>query len=258
MTQLKQIIYHNMEHKIITYPGVCSNRYVITEYGHIIELKPYLTHIKAPFVNTYGYLQISIKNNQNITIVPLVHRLVAWEWLYETRDIALTVDHLDCNKLNNHYSNLQWVTNSENRRRAYLNGLCKLQHHDALKSINDIHKVCYLLSTTDLPYKDICNIAGLTQLNENQAKGLCCDILDGLYWKDISSQYDFSIRKMNRRKYLSPEIKELMYQLYLNNTSYEDIYKYIYNIIPCKKQLLSFNRVMQRIIKNHESSSTNL
>lgn len=37
MSNLQQIVYYNMEHRAITYPGIYSNRYLITEYGHVID-----------------------------------------------------------------------------------------------------------------------------------------------------------------------------------------------------------------------------
>lgn len=77
-----------------------------------------MEHIKIPFLNKYGYLQISIKNYKNKDVVPLVHRLVAWEWELPNRDLLLTVNHIDGVKLNNHYSNLEWITDAENKRKA--------------------------------------------------------------------------------------------------------------------------------------------
>lgn len=47
-----------------------------------------------------------------------IHRLVAMSFLDNFKK-ELTVDHLDCNKLNNHYSNLECVTNYENLRRSH-------------------------------------------------------------------------------------------------------------------------------------------
>lgn len=251
-----QVVYYNMEHRLITYPGIYPNRYVITEYGHVIEPKPYLSYIKVPFINQYGYLQIRIKNNQNQDTVPLIHRLVAWEWNCPNKNLSLTVDHLDGNKLNNHYSNLEWVTNEENHRRAYMKKFYKLSHDDAFKTLEEIHKVCHLLATIELTYSEICWAVGLCQLNENQAKGLCCDILNGLTWKDISSQYDLSRRQSRRRKYIPHDVKDDMYQQYLNGIPYEEIYKSFYKCDPLPKHFESFKRVMGRIIESHESSST--
>ena len=46
------------------------------------------------------------------------HRLVMKTWRPTANMEALTVDHLDHNKRNNAVSNLEWVTRSENLRRA--------------------------------------------------------------------------------------------------------------------------------------------
>ena len=53
-----------------------------------------------------------------------VHRLVG-EVYIPNPDNLPQIDHKDTNKLNNHYTNLEWVTNSENRDRAIRNGLMK-------------------------------------------------------------------------------------------------------------------------------------
>lgn len=46
------------------------------------------------------------------------HRLVAFLFLPTPEKGKNTVDHLDGNKSNNHYSNLEWVTCYENNKRA--------------------------------------------------------------------------------------------------------------------------------------------
>lgn len=51
----------------------------------------------------------------------LVHRLVAQAFLKDY-DKNLTVDHLDGNKLNNNYQNLEMCTRSENTRRSWQRG----------------------------------------------------------------------------------------------------------------------------------------
>lgn len=50
----------------------------------------------------------------------LIHRLVALAWC-EKKDGCNEVDHIDGNKLNNHYANLEWVSHEENMQRAYAN-----------------------------------------------------------------------------------------------------------------------------------------
>lgn len=54
-----------------------------------------------------------------------VHRLVAYTYIGQPLDDEYVVNHKDGNKLNNHYTNLEWVTKSENNYHAIAIGLSK-------------------------------------------------------------------------------------------------------------------------------------
>lgn len=68
-----------------------------------------------------GYLTVPVCNNKQGKVKYLfAHRIVMETWCPRAnmwRD-KLTVDHLDHNKRNNTYKNLEWVSNKENLRRA--------------------------------------------------------------------------------------------------------------------------------------------
>lgn len=65
--------------------------------------------------NESGYLGVkSYKTGKFI----LAHRLVMMTWRPRADVNSMTVDHLDHNKRNNRLSNLEWVTEKENKRRA--------------------------------------------------------------------------------------------------------------------------------------------
>ncbi len=83
------------------------------------------------YVSTQGHFMdehkrpIAVKLNQNGYVVIKTtygyqtgHRLVMKTWMPTADMDNLTVDHLDHNKRNNALDNLEWVTESENKRRA--------------------------------------------------------------------------------------------------------------------------------------------
>jgi hypothetical protein len=49
----------------------------------------------------------------------LIHRLVAYTYIGKPENPKLEVDHIDENKGNNHYSNLQWITHSANVSKSF-------------------------------------------------------------------------------------------------------------------------------------------
>lgn len=67
-----------------------------------------LTQLK----NKNGYIQLNLGGKKNKKTVRL-HRLIA-ETLIPNPDNLDCVDHIDGNKLNNHPSNLQWITRGDN------------------------------------------------------------------------------------------------------------------------------------------------
>lgn len=114
------------------------NDYIITRNGEIIN-KHNNRKIK-PQPNGKGYLRVIIGHKKYF-----VHRLVAQKYIPNPEN-KLQVNHKDGNKLNNCVSNLEWVTNQENRTHAVINGLhlsgemcswAKLTQADALFIKND-------------------------------------------------------------------------------------------------------------------------
>lgn len=68
--------------------------------------------VLKPFADRYGYLRLSIGNTDNVYI----HRLVCETFLGEPENGANQVNHIDGDRQNNHLSNLEWCTPSENVR----------------------------------------------------------------------------------------------------------------------------------------------
>jgi len=100
----------------------------ISPYGSVIHDDGQYRRSIVPQVSNKGYLRVIIPG----TILPearahdryLVHRLVAYAYLEPPTDPARTqVNHIDGNKLNNHYTNLEWTTGKENVKHAFETGL---------------------------------------------------------------------------------------------------------------------------------------
>lgn len=89
-----------------------------------------------------GYRQAHIKQYGVMRKVP-VHRLVALAYIpkQEGRDI---VNHIDGNKQNNHYSNLEWCTPRENsiHARDVLGIGIGENHSQAILTDEVVHKIC--------------------------------------------------------------------------------------------------------------------
>ena len=87
-------------------------------------------------VNKYGYKQVSLnKNNKQKTF--LVHRLVGFAFLENTLNLP-QINHKDGNKLNNHYSNLEFCTKGFNTKHAFENNLKGFKER-ALENLNKIN-----------------------------------------------------------------------------------------------------------------------
>jgi len=72
---------------------------------------------KPIFDNGSGYKFVCLEGRNQY-----VHRLVGKKYV-PNPDNKEQINHRDCDKSNNHYENLEWVSNQENRDHAILNKL---------------------------------------------------------------------------------------------------------------------------------------
>ena len=109
--------------------------YEITEFGDVFAMERTVTSgmnykcirnyprkEKPQRFDRYGYKRVSLSKNGIVKTIS-VHRLVATTFI--EGNSKLTVNHIDGNKLNNHFSNLEWLSSRENLQHAFRTGLKK-------------------------------------------------------------------------------------------------------------------------------------
>jgi len=101
--------------------------------------------IMNPSINKKGYKCIVLCKNSKQKHFR-VHRLVAQSFIPNSENKKI-VNHIDCNKINNHESNLEWVTHKENEIHAKANGLKPHgeSHGRAKLTKQDIYKIKQLI-----------------------------------------------------------------------------------------------------------------
>lgn len=114
------------------------------DYNHTGKGKLLVT-----FKNCYGYMAVNLMQDGKRSR-HLVHRLVAMAFKKSTWFPMATVNHMDLNKENNHYSNLEWVTVQENLKHGHRNGAIIYakgeDHYKAILSKMEVQEVKYLLN----------------------------------------------------------------------------------------------------------------
>ena len=177
---MKQHPYY--KHIFVTESGeVYSNK-----TGKLKKLKLHLTD--------NGYLDVSILVAKAKSLRKRAHRIVAETYLENPNNLR-EIDHIDCNKQNNQVSNLEWVSSKENKRRARLNGLYDNtvgeKHHNSVLTEAQVHSICQCLQD-GMRNKDVADLHSIH-------KDVVGHIKKGDIWKQISSQYQFQIKR-NKRK----------------------------------------------------------
>lgn len=106
--------------------------YEVSNFGNVRSLDRYAKTrsggkrlhkgiLRKKKIDRYGYYVLCLCVNEKRTY-PTVHRLVAQAFV-DNPENKPQVNHIDGNKLNNHYTNLEWCTTQENTEHAKLNGL---------------------------------------------------------------------------------------------------------------------------------------
>jgi hypothetical protein len=106
---------------VVGYEGV----YAVSDHGRVMRLagseRVKKNRILAARNQSNGYLATTLWLNGNYN-QQLIHRLVMQSFVGDCPK-GITVNHKDGNKRNNHLSNLEYATQSENNKHAFAIGL---------------------------------------------------------------------------------------------------------------------------------------
>ncbi len=80
-------------------------------------------HILLPKLTKYGYHRVEL-SNKSIRKIYHVHRVVGKAFIDNPENKPF-INHIDCNPLNNNFSNLEWCTQKENIAYAWKLGRAK-------------------------------------------------------------------------------------------------------------------------------------
>ena len=121
--------------------------YSVSNMGHIKNnatnfiLKPYLTE--------RGYLQVCLPfSSKEKRVTVNIHKLVAKAFVDNPYDKPY-VNHINCIKTDNIFTNLEWVTPSENNEHAVKNGLIKSGEDSYLSVLTELQVLEILTALND-------------------------------------------------------------------------------------------------------------
>jgi hypothetical protein len=112
-----------------------------------------------------GYCRVGLSIDGEVHYVK-AHRVVAIARV-PNPDAKPCVNHKDGVKSNNHPSNLEWATNSENVKHADLTGLrcmpCGAKNHQSKLTNDNVREILRLRATTKLSQREIGEMFGVKQ-----------------------------------------------------------------------------------------------
>ena len=132
--------------------------YQISNYGRVKSLQRVTVdgkHIKEKLLksglNKPNYKFVILRKN-GVSYNNMIHRLVAEHFISNPNNLR-EVNHIDGNKHNNHISNLEWVSSSENRQHAM-----DMQLHKG-NNLNKNVEVIDLLTNKHILFKSMMEVS---------------------------------------------------------------------------------------------------
>ena len=178
--------------KDLDYDGIRKNYYEISNFGRIRRKNDKL--ILKTFIINSGYEAVHLQTDNGGRINKTVHRLVLTHYGPSPRADQNQVNHIDLNKLNNFYDNLEWNSQKENMDHVKKNNGLRVgeQRKEAKLTNTLVYEICALLQNTNMTYTEILNYIGMEVTDNN--RDLIGNIKRKIAWTFISKDFDFSHR----------------------------------------------------------------
>ena len=144
----KKLIIPNYkeEYKIITYPTVKENKYCISNYGNVLNLRT--LKIMKTYLDKDDHERITLVSTNGKSKHYFIHRLMLWEFIGPAPDDLHNIsNHKDGTPYNNFIHNLEWTSVLENTNHAKRLGLMNNVGLNSATSKYDeklIRKICKL------------------------------------------------------------------------------------------------------------------
>ena len=166
-----------------------SNMGRVRSVGRVVtcsdgRVRKYKGRVLKPYVNTSGYERVKLCNDGRCK-VRTVHRLVLETFKPHVDMSDLEVNHMDGNKLNNHLTNLEWVTGRDNILHAHDTGLVNYKgegNPHAKLSNADVLEILQRLDTGEL-HKNI-------GLDYGVSKRCISHINTGATWREVREEHE--------------------------------------------------------------------
>ena len=194
--------------------------YSISNYGTVMNK---ITGKYLSFTLTDdGYARIGLRTTDGSSKSFLIHRLVMMTFHPVPNQNDLEVNHIHGIKLDNHDTELEWLTTMENSHHAFATGLnnnIRENHAKALLTNDQVHLICRGLS--DGKSFDMIKLElGETAVKDIDREIRC--IKDGKAWTSISKDYTFKSYS-NRRNLFTDDEAAKICELLERGLGYKDI-----------------------------------
>lgn len=151
-----------------------EGHYRVSNYGNVHSLKSNII-LKPSIAGQYKYLKVHLcKKGKSKGFY--IHRLVGQHFI-PNPETKYSINHKDGNKFNNHISNLEWATGTEQNNHAYKNKLKLAGENCNLSKLKE-EQVIEIYNDQKSKLKDLAKIY-------NVSEGLISMIRRKLLWKQL-------------------------------------------------------------------------